>query len=84
MTPKDRLLEYEVKEGWDPLCRLLAKEIPDGDFPNVNDEDNFLKGHGMLWAYAVFNAAKNVAIGTAGVGVGVAAWWFYRTRSVGR
>ncbi|KAL8892831.1 MAG: hypothetical protein Q9215_000195 [Flavoplaca cf. flavocitrina] len=74
VTPKERLLEYEVREGWEPLCRFLGKEIPEGDFPNVNDKDNFVKGHGMLWAYAVFNAAKNVAIGTASIGVGVAAW----------
>ncbi|KAL8859178.1 MAG: hypothetical protein Q9198_010651, partial [Flavoplaca austrocitrina] len=78
VTPKERLLEYEVKEGWEPLCKFLGKEAPEGEFPNINDKDNFVKGHGMLWAYAVFNAAKNVAIGTASIGVGVAAWWFYR------
>ena len=27
------LLVYEVKEGWDPLCRFLGKEIPQEDFP---------------------------------------------------
>ncbi|KAL8860213.1 MAG: hypothetical protein Q9198_010591, partial [Flavoplaca austrocitrina] len=80
VTPKERLLEYEVKEGWEPLCKFLVKEIPGGDFPNVNDKDNFVKGHGMLWAYVMFNAAKNVAIGTASIGVGVAAWWLYRAR----
>ncbi|CAL8576263.1 hypothetical protein XPA_002152 [Xanthoria parietina] len=80
VTPKERLLEYEVQEGWEPLCRFLGKEVPAGDFPDVNDQGNFVKGHGTLWAYAVFNAVKNVGLGVASVGVGVAAWWFYRTK----
>ncbi|KAL8790353.1 MAG: hypothetical protein Q9213_000706 [Squamulea squamosa] len=81
VTPKERLLEYDVKEGWEPLCRFLRKEIPNGDFPNVNDTETFLKGHGILWAYALFKVVRNVAIGAMSVGVGVAAWWFYRKRS---
>ena len=40
------LLEYEVKEGWDPLCRFLGKDIPDHDFPNKNTPEDF---HGARW-----------------------------------
>ncbi|KAL8678256.1 MAG: hypothetical protein Q9186_005369 [Xanthomendoza sp. 1 TL-2023] len=79
VTPKDRLLEYEVKEGWEPLCKFLGKEVPEGeDFPNVNDKGSFVEGHGKLWAYGVFNAVKNISIGLTSVAVGVAAWWWYR------
>ncbi|KAL8945884.1 MAG: hypothetical protein Q9222_007637, partial [Ikaeria aurantiellina] len=78
-VPKERLLEYRVQEGWEPLCRFLGKEVPVGEeFPNVNDTENFVKGHGQLWAYAVFNAVKNVGIAGCTVGVGVLAWWMYR------
>lgn len=33
ITPKERLLEYEMGDGWEPLCRFLGKEVPDVDFP---------------------------------------------------
>ncbi|KAJ6595785.1 hypothetical protein DFH09DRAFT_1410683 [Mycena vulgaris] len=41
LTPKDRLLEFEVKEGWAPLAAFLAKEVPATAFPRVNDTAQF-------------------------------------------
>lgn len=41
LVPKERLLEYNVKEGWEPLCNFLGKEIPGGDFPRLNDGPAF-------------------------------------------
>ncbi|MEM7219593.1 MAG: sulfotransferase family protein [Pseudomonadota bacterium] len=35
--PADRLLVYEVREGWEPLCRFLDVPVPDEPFPRVND-----------------------------------------------
>ena len=42
-VPKDRLLVYEVKEGWGPLCEFLEVEAPDKPFPHLNDSANFRK-----------------------------------------
>lgn len=37
-VPEDRLLVYEVKEGWGPLCEFLEVEVPqDKPFPHLND-----------------------------------------------
>jgi hypothetical protein len=36
-VPQDKLLVYEVKEGWEPLCEFLDVEVPDEPFPRVND-----------------------------------------------
>jgi hypothetical protein len=36
-VPKDKLLVYEVKEGWGPLCEFLGVEEPDAPFPRLND-----------------------------------------------
>ncbi len=33
VVPKDRLLVFEVKQGWKPLCEFLDLPIPEGDFP---------------------------------------------------
>ena len=37
IVPKDKLLEFNVKQGWEPLCNFLGKPIPDTPFPHVND-----------------------------------------------
>lgn len=39
--PADRLLTYEVKEGWGPLCAFLRVPIPDEAFPRTNDRADF-------------------------------------------
>ena len=35
--PADRLLVFEVKQGWGPLCEFLGVPEPEEPFPNVND-----------------------------------------------
>lgn len=35
--PKEKLLVFDVAEGWEPLCKFLGKPIPKEPFPHVND-----------------------------------------------
>jgi len=37
--PASRLLEFEVKQGWQPLCEFLDVRVPDTEFPNINDSE---------------------------------------------
>lgn len=39
--PADRLLEFEVKSGWGPLCDFLGLDAPDEPFPRSNDRREF-------------------------------------------
>jgi hypothetical protein len=39
----DRLLVYQVSEGWEPLCEFLGVPVPDKPFPRVNDAKEFQK-----------------------------------------
>merc|ERR1712187_347825 len=36
-VPKERLLEFDVKQGWEPLCKFLNLPVPNTAFPHVND-----------------------------------------------
>jgi len=36
-----RLLVFDVREGWGPLCRFLEAPIPDEPFPRLNDTATF-------------------------------------------
>jgi len=42
VVPPERLLVYQVKEGWEPLCRFLGVPIPQNKpFPRLNDRAAF-------------------------------------------
>ena len=40
-VPADRLLVYEVSQGWQPLCDFLGCAVPDQPFPNINKRADF-------------------------------------------
>lgn len=40
-VPADRLLVFEVSEGWEPLCAHLDVPVPDVPFPRLNDRQKF-------------------------------------------
>lgn len=44
LVPKDRLLEYDVSHGWEPLCKFLGEDIPEASFPFTNTADDFQAG----------------------------------------
>jgi Sulfotransferase domain len=55
-VPADRLLVWNPKEGWDPLCEFLELPVPEQPLPNVNDTENFQKNLIMGPAIAAINA----------------------------
>lgn len=75
VVPEDRLVFFDVRDGWGPLCEALSVEAPVGvPFPRINDSEaiersinhHFRRGL-MRWAciFAVF-------------GVGVTAFRMWR------
>ncbi|MEZ4592150.1 MAG: sulfotransferase [Chloroflexota bacterium] len=42
-VPPEKLLIFQVKEGWQPLCDFLGVPVPDVPFPHVNDRENILR-----------------------------------------
>ena len=39
--PAERLLTYDVAEGWAPLCAFLGVSVPDTPFPRTNTTEQF-------------------------------------------
>jgi hypothetical protein len=60
VVPKDRLIIYHPREGWEPLCRALNVPVPDRPFPNVNSatewKDKMSMVHITMWFPVVFVA----------------------------
>lgn len=54
-VPASQLFEFDVKDGWDPLCEFLDVPVPTEDFPFKNKTKDFqeqvggmIKGGGAL------------------------------------
>ena len=48
IIPTDKLLIYNVKEGWGPLCEFLDVEVPGIPFPRVNDTAEMLRKFAII------------------------------------
>jgi Sulfotransferase domain len=44
-VPREKLLVFEAREGWAPLCAFLGVPVPEGDYPRTNAREDF--GGGM-------------------------------------
>jgi hypothetical protein len=40
-VPKDKLLVYDVRDGWAPLCKFLGVPEPSEPLPHLNKKENF-------------------------------------------
>jgi predicted naringenin-chalcone synthase len=40
-VPADRLLIYDIRDGWEPLCELLEVPVPQTPFPHLNTRTAF-------------------------------------------
>jgi hypothetical protein len=41
IIPRDRLLVFEAKDGWEPLCEFLGVPMPDKPYPLMNTTEEF-------------------------------------------
>ena len=46
-VPADRFLEYDITQGWEPLCDFLAVPVPDQPIPRSNDRQAFRELFGL-------------------------------------
>lgn len=66
-VPADRLLVFDVAEGWEPLCEFLEVPVPHRPFPRVNDKDVFQRRLGAI------RLASRAVPGAAGAALVLAA-----------
>ncbi|KAJ7134004.1 P-loop containing nucleoside triphosphate hydrolase protein [Mycena crocata] len=64
LVPAERLLEYEVGEGWERLCAFLGTEVPDTPFPHKNDAQMIVEGaRRQMWV--IYRRAAVRSLGLA-------------------
>jgi hypothetical protein len=65
---EDRLLEYKLGGGWEPLCAFLGKKVPDVPFPHRNEADILAKAFGAAAGKALRSSAFNLLVAAGAVG----------------
>ena len=81
ITPPDRLLEYKLGDGWEPLCAFLGKKVPEVDFPRVNDQKHMQEFLGLVARRSMKNGLWNVGrVLLPIVVVMCASWWVWSTK----
>lgn len=78
-VPEERLLVFDVREGWEPLCRFLGVEVPEGEpFPHVNERGGFRRMvYGRVWGITRSRLAISTLAALAAapvLGVAAALW----------
>ena len=48
-VPAERLLIFNVADGWEPLCEFLGVPVPDEPFPHLNDSVQFKRRIWLSW-----------------------------------
>ncbi len=43
-VPPERLLAWDLRDGWEPLCEFLDLPVPDEPLPQLNDSASFREG----------------------------------------
>jgi sulfotransferase family protein len=71
-VPSDRLLVFNVRDGWDPLCSFLDVPEPAGPFPRANDRATFRRRHRNALVRMI--ARRAVAATAAGAAVIFVIW----------
>lgn len=47
-VPPEQLLEYDITQGWEPLCRFLECPVPETPFPRTHERAQIRRWTGIL------------------------------------
>ena len=71
IVPREKLLEYKLGSGWEPLCEFLGKDVPDVDFPKVNDTASMHENDSIIFGRGIRNLLTRVLLWTGPLVVAV-------------
>ncbi|KAL2024232.1 hypothetical protein VTK56DRAFT_9388 [Thermocarpiscus australiensis] len=77
-TPPEKFHMVELKDGWEPLCRILNKPVPTEPFPRANDADAVNELSKKIFLKALMTWA-GILSSTAIAGYG--GWWVWKRAS---
>lgn len=79
-VPPERLLEYQLGTGWEPLCKFLGKEdIPKIPFPHQNDGSTLQRSMKAYIKMSMIRSLRNAAVV---LGMGASLYFTMRSRGM--
>ena len=60
--PANRLLVFEVKQGWEPLCQFLGVPVPEEPFPHLNDTQSYVDRLGRMKRFCIIIWTVAIAV----------------------
>lgn len=80
VCPKERLLEFDLTNGWGPLCAFLGKDVPKAPFPRLNERGALAERSKEFQKRSLLNVLRNLGLGVVSVGVLLFAMGWARRR----
>lgn len=74
-APKEATLEYNVKDGWGPLCKFLNRPVPNVPFPHKNKGGDIIKEY--METHPLFFKIQRETLLSLSVLVGVVGYTVY-------
>ena len=75
IVPEDRLLEFQLKQGWAPLCNFLEKDVPEKPFPHVNESAEFNTRMELMGKRTMIRVSKKY-LPMFGAAIALAGAWY--------
>jgi hypothetical protein len=75
VVPEKRLLEFESKDGWEPLCQFLGQDVPNEAYPRTNDAAATVKMFGIVFYIRVIILLLTPLVKASMVGIALWAVW---------
>ena len=75
LTPAERLLKFNLEDGWEPLCKFLNKSIPDVEFPRVNESAALREKIGLIIRRGFKDAFRSSLKVLLPIAVLAISWW---------
>jgi hypothetical protein len=70
LVPREKLLEYDPTDGWEPLCQFLGHSRPEEPFPALDadeDDDKVVKMQKIFWFIGLARSLAKMAAVFVGV-----------------
>ncbi len=67
-------MEFEAKDGWGLLCAFLGREVPEGEYPRINDREGWWRGSKKREMWKRIGIWGGVVVGVVGFVAGVVFW----------
>lgn len=54
IAPPERFLEFKAEDGWEPHYAFLGKEVPESEYPRIDDSKEFADFAEILKRHELF------------------------------